>query len=101
MRVKKFAVLTAGSNVLTEVDHEIVILGFYANRFIETDSIESAKGKALEIVQKELGLFCLNAKDDPPQVWISEIDEIETFPNDALIPGKGFSFFEQKRVYKS
>ena len=73
------------------LDNEPTRLGFYATRFVEAKSYKAAEILALDLVRhdKKLGRL-LNARDDPPMLFIDELDEV---PASNVESTPGFTFF--------
>jgi hypothetical protein len=89
--VAHYKVLVRGENFVFLLDNEPTRLGFYATRFVEAKSYKAAEILALDLVRhdKKLGRL-LNARDDPPMLFIDELDEV---PASNVENTPGFTFF--------
>ena len=71
--------------------------GFYTTRFVESENVDEAIAKALDLVREELGPSVLNDKADTPMIFIEKVYERESFDG-CLVPGKEFGFYEEKET---
>jgi hypothetical protein len=92
--MKKYRVFMEGRNIALNLDGETKCHGFFTARFLEAGSNEEAEAYALQMVNKELEGFMLNRKEDPPVIIVEEVSQLESF-DDHLVPGKGFTWYEE------
>ncbi len=94
MKKSKYKVFIEGKNFIIRSDDGVDTLGFYATRFIKAYSVSKAEQKSMDLIRKELKGIVLNEKDDPPILFIEEIDELESF-GEYPVPGTGFTWFKE------
>ena len=92
--MKKYKILLQGNNFLLKLDGNKNIFGFYTTRYVEAENLKDAENIAIELIRNdhELRQSVLNKKNDPPIIFVDEIDELENFKG-VKTPGKGYSFF--------
>jgi hypothetical protein len=94
----KFAVLINGVNFLI---HDAAApaparKGFFITALLEAPGIEEAEAQAVELVRTSPDLRPLvkNSADDPPQMFVEEINELADWPDDTVRPLTGFAFYD-------
>ena len=71
-------------------------VGFYTTRYVIADDENSAEALAIALVRAELSEKGLSAfQGDNVLVRSEQLDELDSF-GDALVPGRGFTFFLAK-----
>ena len=73
--------------------HQVESLGFYTNAFVEAESPEEAELAAVKTVRQSRKLRDAvgNPPDDPPRIFVEEIQEIADWPADTARPLTGFA----------
>jgi hypothetical protein len=72
-------------------------VGFYTTRFVAAEDEESAEVLAVALVRAELSENGLSAfQGDNVILRREQLDELESF-GEALVPGRGFTFFPRPR----
>lgn len=98
----KFRVFVHGINFQMRAPDEDVIecLGFYITGFVEAESPERAEGLVIDLLRGHATLQenVLNPREDPPQLFVEEITEIEDWPVDTKRPLTGFAFYNDPEV---
>jgi hypothetical protein len=91
-----YRAMLRGENFFLRLAGEIKRMGFYTTRWIEASSSEDAENRAIELIRSdaELRPQVLNAKNDPPMVYIEELAEVEE--HDVPDIQQGFSFFPEE-----
>ena len=94
--MKTFYVMLNGRNFLLEIDGPPKRYGFYSSKVVTASDEEEAELKAVDLVRAEQDLKAptLNAKDDPPMLYLEEIREI-TKEKAKDIPTKGHTFYPE------
>ena len=97
MMLRKFRVMLEGSNVALVTRRWFrrrrEQIGFYTTRFVAAEDEESAEALAVALVRAELSEKGLSAfQGDNIIVRREQLDELESF-GEALVPGRGFTFF--------
>lgn len=74
-----------GQNFLIEMDGKVGKYGFFQTFFLEADSPTAAESAAVQKVRKSPDMLTVvrNSKDDPPMIYLEEIEEIQEFPKDT------------------
>lgn len=90
----KYRVFVEGRNVKIASGDRIVPHGFFAARFLEAENEQIAEEKAKALIMDELREYFLNTADDMPVLVVEETVRVQTF-GDQLVPGKGFTWFEE------
>lgn len=74
----RYRVLVRGANFFLELDGERRLFGFYATRFVRASGPEEAGAKAVELVRddEQLGGNVLNETDDPPVLYVEEVERL-------------------------
>jgi hypothetical protein len=87
-----YRVLLNGRNFTLKVDGHPERMGFYTTRFVEASGTEEAENRAVELIRDDPTLrdVVLNPRDDPPMVFVDEIEEVS-----ALRPAAGYTFYRQ------
>ena len=88
-----YSVTIRGENFCLKLNGEPARLGFYTTRFVEAGSVREAEYAAIDLLRADDKLQdVLNDKDDPPMMFVEEIEEIET--EEGEIPTQhGFAFY--------
>ncbi len=89
--MKKFKVLIKGNDYKTAVGSRVQTFGFHTTRFIESDSDDSAKERALKLVKRQLEDIVFNNPAGSPVVEALQFVEVESF-GDNEVPGSGFTW---------
>ena len=93
-RMSNYRVFVEGRNVKIALENKVVRHGFFTARFLEAENEQIAEEKAKELIMDELREYILNKNDDMPVLVVEETVRVQTFGN-QLIPGKGFTWFEE------
>jgi len=91
--LKKYRLFIEGKNFDIKNEGKVIRTGFFTNRYIEATDHSSAESIALDLIRKELKGLILNDESNPPLMFIKENEELTSF-EDNLVPGTGFSWFE-------
>lgn len=91
--MRKFKVIVEGRNVLIRIDEAVARMGFYATRLIESNTPETAKQAALNLIRMELMDQTLNARANPPVFVIEDAFEVLTF--DTASSYAGFTWYRE------
>jgi hypothetical protein len=85
MMMKKYRVMLEGRNFLVEMDGKIGRFGFYQIFFLEAASPAEAEAAAVRKVRgsPDLRAAARNAKNDPPMMYLEEIEEVPEFAKDT------------------
>jgi hypothetical protein len=72
--------------------------GFYVNAFIEAESPEKAELEAIELIREcpKLHGAVYDSADDPPRMFVEEIQEIADWPPDTVRPLTGFALYDEE-----
>ncbi|MEK6235356.1 MAG: hypothetical protein N2C14_11665 [Planctomycetales bacterium] len=78
---KHYRVMINGVNFLMKVDDELSKLAFYANCFVKADDPDAAGLAAIQTLRdrKSLRDAVQNPSDDPPEMFVEEIEELPSF----------------------
>jgi hypothetical protein len=60
---------------------------------VEADDPGEAGRRAIDLVHADLRDGLLNAPDDSPRVVVDEIVEVDSFPSDVELSGKGYAWY--------
>jgi hypothetical protein len=71
-------------------------MGFYTTRFVEAPDPAQAEYAAVDVLRKERKLESLNERDDPPRVFVDEVEEVSAADVPAVV--QGFVFFPDERA---
>ena len=97
----KFRAFVHGVNFHMHLsDSEVVErLGFYTNVFVEADSPEAAELLAVDVLRDDTKLNdgVLNARDNPPRLFVEEIEEIAEWPADTARPRTGLALYDESQ----
>lgn len=95
--MKKYRVMVEGGNFLLNMNDEAKKYGFYTTRFVEAQSQEEAENVVINILRDEPKLtgIVLNEREDPPMMYIVEIEELDHFDDQHTL-ATGFAFFPEK-----
>lgn len=95
----KFRVLIRGANFQMRDVASVSIepMGFYVTAFVEAASPEAAEDASLDLLRAapKLRAAVLNLPDDPPQMFVEEIEELAEWPTDSSLPLSGFAFYNE------
>ena len=88
----KYRLLMKGTNFLIEINGVTRKHGFYQTLFLESESTEIAEEQAVDIIRNsDLRDLVNNESDDPPIVYLDEVEEVHTFDGiGALIQGRAY-----------
>lgn len=89
----KYKVMIEGDNFEIKSDGEVCKCGFFTTRFVEAKDAKNAEVLAMNLIRDELKPIVLNARSNPPMMYIEEIQKIESF-GDNIVPGSGFTWFD-------
>ena len=83
--------------MFSEDSQRVETLGFYTNAFVEADSPQSAEMAAVELIRLSPALRATvqNAADNPPRIFVEELQEIADWPPDTVRPLQGFGFYDE------
>jgi hypothetical protein len=86
-----YRVFLEGGNFWLQMDDAPQRMGFYTTRFVQAASVDESGKAAVGLVRSTERLKPLNHPDDPPQILVREIEEVD----EADVPGvvSGFAFF--------
>ncbi|MDI1310658.1 hypothetical protein [Prosthecobacter sp.] len=94
----KYAILIHGVNFLIhDADATAPQLrGFYINAFLDALTPQEAEDRAVELVRTspKLRAIVTNGPDDPPQMFIEELAELDDWPADCVRPLSGFVYYD-------
>jgi hypothetical protein len=76
------------------------LLGFYTNAFVEAESPEAAESIVVDLLRADPRLRedVVNRRDDPPRLFVEEIEEIADWPPDTARPLTGLAFYDDLEV---
>jgi len=95
--MKIFKVLIEGNNCIICLDGKTGRYGFFTTRFIEAKDLKGAETTSISMIRNELKAIVLNSIDDPPAVYIEEINDIDDIGKN-IMPGSGFTWFESEET---
>jgi hypothetical protein len=86
-----YRVFLEGGNFWLQMDAAPQRIGFYTTRFVEAASLDESGKAAIGLLRSTQMLKPLNHPDDPPQILVREIEEVD----EADVPSvaSGFAFF--------
>lgn len=96
--MKKFRVLLNGRNFLLDMGYDgLKKHGFFTTRWVKANDEVEAENSAVEMVRQcsQLRSVVLNEKDDPPEIFLEEIDVAVAFEYFRRKPGKGYIFYPE------
>ncbi len=95
--MNKYRVFIEGKNFLIEFDDKPKNTGFFTTRYVEAVDSAEAENKAIELIKNDSDLrsTILNEPNDPPKMYVEEIEELASFEG-FEIPGTGYTFFEEE-----
>src|SRR2546429_10007738 len=97
-RMRKYRAFVHGVNFQMHTHGRDVVqpLGFYTNVFVEAESTEKAESIVIDLLRDspKLRADVLNPRDDPPRLFVEEIEEITDWPVDTIRPLTGFAFYD-------
>jgi hypothetical protein len=78
----------------------VELLGFYTNVFVEAESPEKAESIVVDLLRDSptLGRDVLNSRENPPRLFVEEVEEIADWPPDTTRPLTGFAFYDDPDV---
>ena len=70
-------------------------MGFYVTAYVEAASPEAAESASVDLLRAtpKLREAVLNPPDDPPRMFIEEIQQLAEWPTDCALPLSGFAFY--------
>lgn len=88
-----FRILVRGENFRMNVSGSVGTFGFYTTRFVEVENPETVENEAVAAIRTDPELTCavLNNRDNPPRIFIEEIEQIPQ--SDIPDVAQGFTFF--------
>lgn len=93
-RIKLYKAVVEGKNCILEIDGRERQLGFFTTRVVHGREPSDAKMVMLSEIQDELKSQLLNASDNPPELMIIEIDEIDSTMAQS-IANAGFTWYQE------
>jgi hypothetical protein len=72
-----YRVFLEGGNFWLQMDAAPQRMGFYTTRFVEAASLDESGKAAIGLVRSTQRLKPLNHPDDPPQILVREIKEVD------------------------
>jgi len=90
-----------GQNFLMSLQDKAKKYGFFQNIYLEAPTPEEAELLAVKQIRNtaELKNATLNAKDDPPMIYLNEITELESFEGIENL-GEGRTFYPEKKWWQ-
>ena len=72
------------------------LLGFYVTVFVEAESPNAAEYAAIHLLRASPKLHgtTLNPPDDPPRMFVEQVEPLAEWPSDCTIPLSGFAFYD-------
>jgi hypothetical protein len=90
--MEHYRVFLRGENFILAVDGEVACLGFYTTRFVRAKGREAAETLAVDLIRGDSKLAEVrNPRDNPPMIYIEEIEEVV---ENEVQPNSGYSFFQ-------
>lgn len=79
-----------GENFSIAVNDRPQKMGFYTNRWVEADDLESAEARVVAMIRAEpkLRSLVLNSPEDPPRIYVEELELVA-----ALEAPTGLAYF--------
>ncbi|MCZ8133316.1 MAG: hypothetical protein O9284_18780 [Steroidobacteraceae bacterium] len=87
----RYRVVLEGRNFWLTLDDTPARVGFYTTRCVEAAGPAEAEHAAIDLLRAEGQLAPLNEPDDPPLVFVDEIEEVG--PEEGSDEVSGFAFF--------
>jgi hypothetical protein len=92
----KFRAFIQGVNFHMRVDSpNVEPMMFYVTAYVEAMSAEAAEQASVDLLRASLklrkGVF--NPPDDPPRMFVEEIEELAEWPTGCALPLSGFAFY--------
>lgn len=96
--MKVFRVLVLGEHFKMNVSGEQCWMGFYSTRFIKAANPHEARSSAIAAVRLDTKLdgLALNGVDDPPLLFVDEIEEVSELDVPEVEPG--FVLFKDETI---
>jgi hypothetical protein len=91
----KYMVSLEGRNFWMRFDGPLERCGFFTTRYVEAADSEGARAISLQLVEDEYEGMAWNVEGDPTQVFVTEIEEVESFKGCGLVPGRGATWFPE------
>lgn len=96
----KFRTVINGVNChIRDLDTGVIAhMSFYVNAFVEAQSPEEAELAAIALLRNspKLREVILNPADDPPRLFLEEIEQLTDWPTDCAMPLGGFVFYNEE-----
>lgn len=93
----KFRALIHGMNFqMRDMDSpSIQPMGFYVTAYVEAVSPEAAESASVDLLRATAKLRegVLNPPNNPPRMFVEEIEELAEWPTDCALPLSGFAFY--------
>ena len=98
----KYQVQIEASNFLVEMEGRTAKHGFITFKYIEADDPTSAENMAVQMIRDDQQLRDLvqNGSDDPPVMDVTQIAELESFPDQENQPGRIWYAMHPKRWWQ-
>jgi hypothetical protein len=94
-----YRVFLRGENFILEVDSEAGCLGFYTTRFVEAKGRGAAEILAVDLIRGDRTLAGVkNTRDNPPMIYVEEIEEIAM---NEVQSSSGYTFFRMDERHSS
>ncbi|PKD40475.1 hypothetical protein CWO84_10065 [Methylomonas sp. Kb3] len=90
--MNKYRLIMNGENFLIQTESGLKKHGFYQTIFVESQNPETAENEAVEIIKNsDLKDIVKNENNDPPMIYLEEIDELESFEGvETMVQGRAF-----------
>ena len=95
----KFRVFIRGVNFQMRIDSDdIEPWNFYVTAYVEAESSEAAEHAGIDLLRAspKLRKGVHNPADDPPRMFVEEMEELAQWPADCARPLSGFAFYNEK-----
>ena len=91
--------LINGRNFLLDFDGKARKMGFYKSVYVESADTKAAELDAVEFIRSgELRGRVLNSLEDPPMIFVEEIDELESSGLEHNT--SGHTFYKEKKWWQ-
>ena len=88
--MNKYQIEINGKNFLIDMNGEVSKYGFITYRYIEANDPQEAELQVMQMLREteKLRNMVQNTKEDPPEMYMTEIEEIESFDQiEEMEPG--------------